>query len=235
MTDLHTHILPGMDDGAQTPEESIAMLREQARQGVDTVALTPHFYRGKERPSMFLTRRAEAWQKLQEALAQLPEEERNRLPKLILGAEVAYAPGMWEWPELQQLCYENTKVLLLELPIDQWNEEIFRQIYNLMSRTGITPMLAHVERYLHNRGFLQLFEMQLPMQVSAEALLHMFGRKQAVELLTEHGGILISDCHGPQFRVPNMGRALQWLEKKEGRQAVKKCIANTDRVLNGGV
>ena len=235
MTDLHTHILPGMDDGAQSVEESIAMLREQARQGVNTVALTPHFYRGKERPSMFLARRAEAWQKLQDALAALPETERESLPKLILGAEVAYAPGMWEWPELADLCYENTKVLLLELPIGQWNEEMFRQIYNLMSHTGITPMLAHVERYFHNRDFGRLFELQLPMQVSAAALLHIFGRKRAAALLMEQEGILISDCHRMKFREPNMEKALRWLEKKEGRRAVKFCIANTDRPLNGGI
>ena len=96
-------------------------------------------------------------------------------------------------------------------------------------------MLAHVERYFHNREFWRLFEMQLPMQVSASALLHMIGRKRAVELLTEQEGILISDCHSPQFRPPNMGKALQWLEKKEGRRVAKSCIANTDRVLNGGV
>jgi hypothetical protein len=40
MTDLHTHILPGLDDGARQVEESLELLREQARQGVDTVALT---------------------------------------------------------------------------------------------------------------------------------------------------------------------------------------------------
>lgn len=231
MTDLHTHILPGMDDGAQTPEESIAMLLEQARQGVDTVALTPHFYRNKERPKTFLQRRAEAWQNLQNAIAELPEEERKRLPKLILGAEVAYAPGMWEWPELMELCYENTKVLLLELPVGQWNEEIFRQIHNLMNRTGIVPMFAHVERYLHIREFGHLLELQLPMQVSAMALTRAIGRKRVCRLLLERAGILISDCHDIKFRPPNIGKALQWLEKKEGRRAAQFCIRNADGIL----
>lgn len=231
MTDLHTHILPGMDDGAQTPEESIALLREQARQGVETVALTPHFYRGKERPSMFLERRAEAWQKLQDAIAKLPEEERKSLPELILGAEVAYAPGMWEWPELEELCYENTKVLLLEMPMGRWNEEMFRQLYNLMSRTGITPMFAHVERYFHNREFWRLLDMQLPMQVSASALLGLFGKKRACRFLLDQQAILITDCHGLKFREPNLAKALQWLSKKEGRRAARFCMENTDHVL----
>ena len=231
MTDLHTHILPGIDDGCRTPEESIAMLREQTRQGVDTVALTPHFYRGKEKPSTFLQRREEAWQTLQNALARLPEEERNQLPRLILGAEVAYAPGIWEWPELMQLGYEGTKVLLLELPADQWNEEMFRQIYNLISRTGITPTIAHVERYFHHRDFWRLLEMQLPMQISAATLLYPHGRKRAYKFLEEQECVLISDCHNLDYRTPNMGKAVDWLRRKKGNEMARICVKNTDWAL----
>ncbi len=231
MTDLHTHILPGMDDGAQTPEQSIAMLREQSRQGVETVALTPHFYRNNERPSAFLTRRAEAWQALQNALTELPKTERECLPRLILGAEVAYVPGMWEWPEISELCYENTKVLLLELPMTGWNEEIFRQIYSFISHTGITPMIAHAERYLWNKQFWRLTEMQLPLQVSASALLSFYGRKKACRILDEQDGILISDCHNMDSRPPNMDQAMQWLRQKKGESVARACEKNTDWAL----
>ena len=89
MTDLHTHILPGMDDGAPDVETSLAMLREEARQGVDTVVLTPHFYRDRERPEHFLARRARAADRLNSAIQALPGEERRAMPRLILGAEVA--------------------------------------------------------------------------------------------------------------------------------------------------
>ena len=44
MTDQHTHILPGMDDGSRSPEMSLELLRAEAAQGVDTVILTPHYY-----------------------------------------------------------------------------------------------------------------------------------------------------------------------------------------------
>ena len=57
MTDLHTHILPGMDDGAVSVETSLEMLRMERDQGVDAVVLTPHFYRDRERPEQFLARR----------------------------------------------------------------------------------------------------------------------------------------------------------------------------------
>ena len=57
MTDLHAHILPGMDDGASSVEESLAMLQMEWDQGVDRVALTSHFYSAKEAVSSFLARR----------------------------------------------------------------------------------------------------------------------------------------------------------------------------------
>ena len=57
MTDLHTHILPGMDDGAKDAQMSIAMLRAQRDQGVDTVVLSPHFYGDREDVDRFLRRR----------------------------------------------------------------------------------------------------------------------------------------------------------------------------------
>ena len=43
MTDYHSHILPGMDDGSRSVEESLSLLREEVRQGIDTVVMTPHF------------------------------------------------------------------------------------------------------------------------------------------------------------------------------------------------
>ena len=60
MKDLHTHILPAMDDGAATIEDALAMLQEQTRQGVEMVALTPHFYRDTESVDEFLKRRDHA-------------------------------------------------------------------------------------------------------------------------------------------------------------------------------
>ena len=60
MIDLHTHVLPGMDDGSRSPEESARMLRELAAQGVTLAAATPHFYAGENSPDRFLRRRKEA-------------------------------------------------------------------------------------------------------------------------------------------------------------------------------
>ena len=102
MTDLHTHILPGMDDGAKTPEESLQMLRMERDQGVDTVVLTPHFYRDREWPERFLARRRASAEALRDALMALPEEEIRNMPRLILGAAVAWVPNLPEMTELSR-------------------------------------------------------------------------------------------------------------------------------------
>ena len=97
MTDLHTHILPGMDDGAATVEISLKMLQAEREQGVETVGLTPHFYGERESVEGFLTRRAAAARQLLAAAEQLPPEKQQTLPRSILGAEVLWTPKILSW------------------------------------------------------------------------------------------------------------------------------------------
>lgn len=228
MTDLHTHILPGMDDGAQTVQDALAMLRAEAQQGVDTVALTPHFSIKDETITEFLTRRENASQQLKQAL------QGQAHPKLVMGAEVAWTQGMPDWPGLESLCYEGTKILLVELPVTPWTHEMFRQLYSLEGRRGIMPMIAHAERYLRcqeKRSVERLLDMGYPIQVSAEALLHLSMRRKALELLVGCDALLISDCHDPLHRKPNIGKAVKVMEKKLGHRMAWNLASLTDDIL----
>ncbi len=228
MTDLHTHILPGMDDGAQTVQDALAMLRTEAQQGVDTVALTPHFSIKDEPVSDFLARREKAYQQL------INELKGQTHPELVMGAEVAWTQGMPDWPDLEALCYEGTRILLVELPVTPWTHEMFRQLYSLEGRRGILPMIAHVERYLHcqeKRVIGRLLDMGYPVQVSAEALLHMTSRRKALDLFVNYDALLISDCHDISHRKPNMGAALKVMEKKLGHHMAWDLASLTDDAL----
>lgn len=222
MNDLHTHILPELDDGADTVETSLAMLREEYAQGVDTVALTPHFYRDREHLSDFLQRREEGYHKLLAAIAALSEEEKEALPNLLLGAEVAWVPNLAQLPELEKLCYRDTKFLLLELPFGSWDDTLFRQIYDLMNCRGITPVIAHIDRYWGTQKkeqFETLFSLGVPVQLSAEPLLHFATRGQALRLIkTGKVQMLISDAHNLTNRQPNLGKAFDVLCKKLGTE-----------------
>ena len=216
MTDLHTHILPGMDDGAPDMKNALQMLIMEAKQGVKTVALTPHFYRSRERVADFLNRRNNAMEQLQNVLRNV------RHPQLILASEVAYVPGIADWSELEQLCYAGTRILLVEPPMTPWNEEMFRQLYAIEGRRGITPMIAHIDRYFESQTkahIEQLLEMGFPVQVSTASLLRFFGRSRAMKLLCDYSAVLVTDCHNTTTRPPNMEAAARILVKKLGDKA----------------
>lgn len=213
MTDLHTHILPGMDDGARDADTSLAMLRMAGEQGVDTVVLTPHFYRDCENAAHFLSRRARAEEQLERRLEQEPPEARDRLPRMLRGAEVAWGPNLAAWRELPKLCIEGTRLLLLELPSTPWDDGMLGQLYGLPGKTGLMPVIAHLERYLKTQRRDQIREilgMGFPIQVSAETLLRPLMRRRALRMLREGSAHLIaSDCHNTSSRPPNLGAAME--------------------------
>ncbi len=234
MTDTHTHILPHMDDGSRSVEMSLDMLRRERDQGVTTVALTPHMYRTRELPEDFLARRAASAETLREAIAALPAEERDSLPRLCLGAEVAWVPGMAEWPNLREFCYEGTDYLLVEPPLGRWDDRMPRELYDLMDRTGIVPVIAHIDRYFDRpAGALEeLFSLGVPVQLSAEALLHFFGRRRALHALEDGiAQVLISDCHNLDSRPPNLGPALAVVRQKLGDGWARDLAAQSDEII----
>ena len=233
MTDLHTHILPGMDDGSRSVEMSIAMLREEAAQGVSAVALTPHYYRERESSGAFLARRAAALETLEAAIAALPDTERAELPARILAAEVAWVPNLADCSHLRELCYQGTD--LLELPMEPWYDGLFRQLYDLINTTGLTPVIAHIDRYWSAQKparLAELYALGLPIQLSAEALLRFPTRSRALKALQKGPAqYLISDCHRIHERKPNLRQGMEMIERKLGGTEREYLSSLTDALL----
>lgn len=231
MTDLHTHILPGIDDGAKTPEISLAMLKRQVEQGIDTVVLTPHCYRDKEDPAHFLQRRAQAYQRLRDAL----EEQQAPAPRLLLAAEVAWVPNMAKWPELPQLCIEGTQNLLLEMPFTPWQDSTIDQIYDLMDNRGITPIFAHLERYLKDQRrdhIEEIIGMGTPIQLSCAPLLSFWDRRPLVKMIKNGcGHLLASDCHNLTTRQPNLKAGLDAVSRLLGQDVAEHLSDTADRLV----
>ena len=220
MTDLHTHILPQMDDGAGSVKESLQMLRMEKQQGVDTVVLTPHFYPQHETASDFLNRRQQAVEKLMQAL---PADS----PRLILGAEVAWFPNIMEDPDLEKLCLEGSKYLLLELPYESWGENVLDGVYQFACLSGLTPILAHVDRYLplqKKRQVETLLAMGIPMQMSAAVMQKPFRRRKAVGLMKQGIWYLGSDCHNTDRRPPCMADAVPYLQRHLGTVRLREIL-----------
>lgn len=233
MTDLHAHILPGMDDGAPDPAVSLDMLRMEAAQGVKTVALTPHFYGDRERPAQFLARRKAAWDRLSDRL----RGERGTLPEIVAGAEVAWMPNMSRWDELEALGLGDSRFFLLELPFYPWNNNVIDEIYALLGRSGMTPVLAHLERYLGNQRKEHLREldaMNIPVQLSAGCLLRFRERSRALRLLRRQDKYVIaSDCHDLAGRKPNLGPAAAAARKGLGDAEAARLLRRSERLLFG--
>ena len=186
MTDLHTHILPGMDDGSRSVRESLKLLAMERRQGVTAVVLTSHFYRWREDADAFLKRRQRSYEALTAALP-------AGTPSLFLGAEVAWFPTLAEYEPLERLCLAGSGYFLLELPFERWSSRLLDQIYDLTCVTGLTPILAHVERYLPLQPRSQMDEllsMGLPMQMNADSLLPALRRGKCLRLLRRGTGCL---------------------------------------------
>ena len=112
MVDLHTHILPEIDDGSDGVDTSLAMLRREAEQGVTAVCATSHYYAKHSSIPAFCERRAEVMERLSAVLTE-------DLPRVLPAAEVAYFPRMEE-QDLTPLCIQGTRTLMLEMPFADW-------------------------------------------------------------------------------------------------------------------
>ena len=202
--DLHNHILPGMDDGCATVEESLAVLTEAARQGVYHIIATPHYY-PEESLKTFLQRREASENLLR---ARLPEDFR-----LCVGAEVAWFDGISGCDNLDALCFGNSRYLLLELPFAPWTSNMFREIRNLNHIRGIVPIIAHLERYLslqNRKSVEQLLSNDVLVQMNAEYLLN-FKTSIVARGLLKRGVVQLlgTDCHNLTSRPFNLGLALK--------------------------
>lgn len=165
-TDIHTHILPSVDDGAQSVEAALELLRLEKQSGVERVVLTPHFYPQTEALTDFLARREQSYTAL------MARWDASTMPQLRLGAEVHYSPVLVEM-ELEQLTLGTGNYLLLELP-DNEIPAYAEQVVDRLRRKGITSILAHVERCTYFRHqpelLLRLIQAGALGQISAKAL-----------------------------------------------------------------
>lgn len=231
MFDFHSHVLPGMDDGSRSVEESIGMLELAAGQGVVAMAATSHYYRSRESIERFLARRAAAAAELEEALlgraggdepAVAPDTETIALPTLRLGAEVAFFVGMSREPALAELMIAGTDCLLVEMPFCDWTSQMVSEIYGILSNFDVTVVLAHVERYpdfnKRNGRLFDLLDMGVYVQMNAEFIIDFLSRRKALRFLREGWPCLLgSDCHNLTSRKPNLGEAWKIVESRLGR------------------
>ena len=140
LIDLHTHILPEIDDGSRSVEMSLKLLQMEQKQKAGTVVLTPHFYPWRDQPDHFFEKREHAWTRLQ---AELPQER----PRLHRGAEFAWFDGISHTREVLDFRITGTDLLLVEMPFVKWTNHTVDEVLRLNETSHLQVVLAHVDRY----------------------------------------------------------------------------------------
>lgn len=217
MVDFHSHILHGVDDGSQSLEESLKLLSMLSEQKVTHAVLTPHFIVDKDTPDSFLERRNAAFLELSSARP-------DTAPELLLGAEVAYYPGISRMSALPDMRIGTTELLLLEMPNEPWSNYTVSELVELSCSSQIKLMLAHVERCMFlqsKKNWRRLLESGIIMQSNASFFIMQKLRRKALRLY-KRGMLHVigSDCHNLQNRPPRLSEAAEVIEQGLGSEAL---------------
>lgn len=229
--DIHSHILPSIDDGASDIDISLLLLEELENQGVTHLALTPHFYTQydevEERLAEFLDAREYLYARL--------KEEYNGDITLTIGSEVHLSENILFIKNLKDLCYKSTNYMLIEMPYNSnFPDEQIQILSEMINKRKITPVLAHIERYsilLKNKELLvSLKKMGCIMQINTESLNKMFLRKKIIKLINEgFVTVLGSDTHST-MRGCDYDIGFSVIEKNCEKQVIEN-ICNTSKAL----
>lgn len=232
LIDFHSHILPGIDDGSASLEESLGLLQMEAAQGIRHVVATPHFYAQHDAPERFLARRSKAETLLREEMA-----KHSGLPEFTVGAEVYFFRGMSDSELLPRLTIGEKRFILIEMPPAPWSEAIYRELEAVWEKQGLMPIVAHIDRYIgpfRSHGIPhRLAEMPVLVQANGDFFLEKSTASMALKMLkADQIQLLGSDCHNLSSRKPNLDAAAERIRKKLGEEPLARICGYQRRVLD---
>lgn len=227
MIDLHTHFLPGIDDGAKNADIAAKMLRDSYEQGVSHCVATPHCTIHKNEDIFeFLAGRDKSFSLLKGS------GELDAVPALHFGAELYLDNNVRAFKEIDKLCISGTNYLLVEFERTQIKADAAEWIYNL-TMAGINPVLAHVERYdLERLKEIGIFELDIVFQINSSNFLSIHGRRKVKKLLEFNKFFVVSsDMHNLDTRPCNMRKAYDIAKKKFSGKAEALFVKNAEKIL----
>lgn len=226
--DFHSHILPGVDHGSKSIEESVSQIKLVG--GVtDKIVATSHFYPSVHSLDDFILKVDSAAKELGESISGIDA------PQICIGAEVLLCEFLDRLEGVERLCIRGTRCMLLEMPnVGAWNERLIATAEALMDK-GITVVLAHIDRYIrdYEDGVDRLLSMGAKAQINASSLASFFSRRRLVPYL-ESGAVwaLGSDLHGADAGAY---RDFASLERKIGKELYLDIMNKSERLLEGAI
>jgi protein-tyrosine phosphatase len=240
IVDIHTHVLPGVDDGAGSTEETVELLRAASQAGTRAVVATPHMFLElyyNTDAGDIRRRHADMMARLQ-ALSRRPENSFLKNFEVFLGAENYFSTEFMEAArERRVLTLNGSRYLLVEF-------SAFMTITNLQMATkhildlGLIPVIAHPERNLliqdDPRRVRVLTASGCVLQVNGDSIVNNSRRiaRTARSLLKEKGPVVIaSDGHRPGTRPVQLQAAAQLLAEKYSLEEVKAWMCDRTRAI----
>lgn len=237
MIDIHSHIVFDVDDGPRNLADSRALLEESYRQGVRTIISTSH-----RRKGMFETpenKIAEYFKLVQEIAKEISDDL-----TVLYGAEIYYTSDVLDKLEKKIIpSLADTRYALIEFSMTTPYKEIHTALSNVL-RLGITPVVAHIERYhcLENdeKKVRDLIDMGCYMQINSSSVLkpklfgdkYKFMKKRARFFLEKDlVHFVASDMHNLDDRPPYMQEAYQIISKKYGVAYAEQLFRKNQEIL----
>ncbi len=221
--DIHCHMLPGVDDGAQTMEEALSMIDLSYQEGTRDIILTPHYMRGKNKCT-----REELRERYKEFKVLV--EERHPDLRLYFGNEVLYEEGIVQDLKdgyIQTL--NDTKYVLVEFNIRTSYSQMYEAMQKIES-ARFRPIIAHVERYRclfkHIDRIDELVRMEVLLQMNISSvyggLLDENARWCKKLVKEEYISFFGTDAHDMEERAPYIRDYTSWIEKKCGVEYLQR-------------
>ena len=237
MIDIHSHIVFDVDDGPRDLADSRALLEESYRQGVRTIISTSH-----RRKGMFETpenKIAEHFKLVQEIAKEISDDL-----TVLYGAEIYYTSDVLDKLEKKIIpSLADTRYALIEFSMTTPYKEIHTALSNVL-RLGITPVVAHIERYhcLENdeKKVRDLIDMGCYMQINSSSVLkpklfgdkYKFMKKRARFFLEKDlVHFVASDMHNLDDRPPYMEEAYQIISKNYGVAYAEQLFGKNQEIL----
>lgn len=232
MIDLHTHILPAVDDGAADLQTAVAMGRYAEEHGIEVICATPHFYGSV------------TWAGVQQRVEDLRRHfaQEGLKVELVPGAELLMDSSLLQLQREEVPTYGGQgKFCLIELPMSQvpvYTDQVFFALQTM----GITPIVAHPERYRavgdDPNTVLSWLEHGCLIQVNTGSILGRFGAGAAetARILLTHdmAHFVASDAHSLHRRPPDLPAAHEVLVEMVGAERAKELVEDNPRAVLGG-
>jgi protein-tyrosine phosphatase len=236
MIDMHTHILPGVDDGLESEDDAVEFARVARDDGVRVIVATPHCKDG-----FYFNDRESVLSGVQRLRDRLAREEID--VELEPGAEVHICPDLVERirdgraPTLA----DNGKTLLLELSLTQYPVELENLVFQLKV-AGVEVVFAHPERIRFFQDDLSRYEAVVRLgalgQITTGSILGHFGSDTSrfSEELLRKGlvHVLASDAHNTRGRPPLLGEAVRAIEPLVGERRAGFMVTDAPAALLRG-